>query len=80
MADLSLNKHMLSEALRKSLRPARRQELAGWFQDTFQVNGLRPVVSHSSVALPGIDAVERTISPRYACAFALASGGLAGES
>ena len=30
-----------------------------------------PVVSHSSVALPGIDAVERTISPRYACAFAI---------
>ena len=42
VADLSLDKHMLSEALRKkSLRPARRRELAGWFQDTFQVSCLR---------------------------------------
>jgi len=28
VADLSLDKHMLLEALRKSLRPARRRELA----------------------------------------------------
>ena len=42
VADLSLDKHMLSEALRKkSLRPARRRELAGWLQDTFQVSCLR---------------------------------------
>ena len=30
VADLSLDKPMLSEALRKSLTPARRRELAGW--------------------------------------------------
>jgi putative transposase len=42
VADLSLDKHMLSEALRKkSLRPARRRELAAWFYRTFQVSGLR---------------------------------------
>ena len=33
VADLSLDKHMLSEALRR--------ELAGWLQDTFQVSCLR---------------------------------------
>lgn len=38
VADLSLDKHMLSEALRKSLRPARRRELAQWFHGTFQVS------------------------------------------
>ena len=42
VADLSLDKHMLSESLRKkSLRPARRRELAGWVLDTFQVSCLR---------------------------------------
>lgn len=42
VADLSLDKHMLSEALRKkSLRPARRRELAHWFRDTFSVSCAR---------------------------------------
>lgn len=41
VADLSLDKPRLSEALRKSLRPARRRELTAWFQDTFQVSCLR---------------------------------------
>lgn len=42
VVDLSLDKHMLSEALRKkSLRPARRRELAAWFHETFQVSCLR---------------------------------------
>jgi hypothetical protein len=34
VADLKLDKHMLSEALRKSLRPIRRRELTQWFLDT----------------------------------------------
>lgn len=37
--DLSLDKHMLSEACQTSLRPARRRELAQWFQRTFLVIG-----------------------------------------
>ncbi|MBA2486680.1 MAG: IS3 family transposase [Nitrospira sp.] len=42
VADLSLDKHMLSEApAKKSLRPARRRELAAWFHETFQVSCLR---------------------------------------
>jgi len=42
VADLSLDKPMRSEALRKkSLWPARRRELAAWFHGTFQVSGLR---------------------------------------
>ena len=40
-ADLSLDKHMLSEALRKSLRPTRRRELAAWFQGTYGVSCVR---------------------------------------
>ena len=39
VADLSLDKHMLSEALRKkSIKPARRRELTQWFRETFQVS------------------------------------------
>ena len=41
VADLSLDKHILSEALRKSLRPARRRDLVQWFQATFQVRCAR---------------------------------------
>ncbi|ULA65341.1 MAG: hypothetical protein LZF86_190644 [Nitrospira sp.] len=32
VAALSLDKHMLSAAWRKNLRPARRRELAHWFR------------------------------------------------
>src|SRR5262244_2373047 len=41
VADLTLDKHMLSEALRKNLRPVRRRELAEWCQVTFQVSCVR---------------------------------------
>ena len=41
VADLSLDKHMLSEALQNSLRPARRRELAAWFHGAFQISCLR---------------------------------------
>ena len=42
VADLSLDTPMRSEALRKkSLRSARRRELAQWFHGTFQVSGAR---------------------------------------
>jgi len=38
VADLTLDKHMFAEALRKKgLRPARRRELAAWFQAAFGV-------------------------------------------
>ena len=44
VADLSLDKHMLWEALqKKGLRPARRRELAHWFREIFSVNCARPV-------------------------------------
>jgi hypothetical protein len=36
VADLTLDKHMLAEAVAKtSLRPVRRRELAAWFQSAF---------------------------------------------
>lgn len=38
VADLSLDKHMLSEALRKRLRPARRRELAHWVPRSITVD------------------------------------------
>ncbi len=42
VADLTLDKHMLSEALRKKrLRPARRRELVGWFRATFGISIVR---------------------------------------
>jgi putative transposase len=41
VADLSLDKHMRPEALRKNSRPARRRELTQWFQATFQVRCAR---------------------------------------
>ncbi|MCI0427580.1 MAG: transposase [Nitrospiraceae bacterium] len=41
VADLSLDKHMLSEALRKNLRPAHRRERAQWFQGTVAVSCAR---------------------------------------
>jgi putative transposase len=38
VADLTLDKHMLGEALRKKwLRPAQRRELVTWYRDTFAV-------------------------------------------
>ena len=41
MADLSLNKYMLSEALRKKSKVLTPRELAQWFRETFQVSCLR---------------------------------------
>jgi hypothetical protein len=42
VADLTLDKHMLSEALRgKSLSPSRRRDLVGWYQDTFGISVVR---------------------------------------
>ncbi len=39
VADLTLDKHILSEVLRKkSLKPARRWQLVAWIQETFQVS------------------------------------------
>jgi putative transposase len=38
---LARQAHAVGGPAEKSLRPARRQELAGWFQDAFQVSGLR---------------------------------------
>ena len=72
MADLSLDKHMLSKALRKKVYGphAAKNWLVG-FKTPSRSVACKPVFSHSSVVLPGIDAVERTISPRYACAFAI---------
>jgi putative transposase len=42
VADLSLDKHILQEALRKKrLRPTQRRELAGWVHATFHVSCVR---------------------------------------
>lgn len=41
VADLSLDKHMLSEALRKKSKAAGHRELVAWLQGTFQVSWLR---------------------------------------
>ena len=42
VADLTLDKHILSEVLQtKSLKPARRRQLVAWLQETFQVSTVR---------------------------------------
>lgn len=41
VADLSLDNTCCRRGWKKSLRPACRRELAGWFQETFQVSCLR---------------------------------------
>ncbi|MBX9607155.1 MAG: IS3 family transposase, partial [Gammaproteobacteria bacterium] len=42
VADLTLDKHILSEVLqKKSLKPARRRQLVAWIQETFQVSTVR---------------------------------------
>ena len=41
VADLTLDKHVLSEALRKNLKPARHRELTTWFRDTVRISTVR---------------------------------------
>jgi putative transposase len=42
VADLTLDKHILSEVIRKKgLKPARRRELVTWIQETFKVSTVR---------------------------------------
>ena len=41
VADLTLDKHVLSEALRKNLKPAGHRELTTWFRDTFRISTVR---------------------------------------
>ena len=38
VADLTLDKQILQEVIRNTLRPARRRELAQWIQDRYQVS------------------------------------------
>ena len=63
VADLSLDKHMLSEALRKSLRPARHRELAQWFHGTFQVSCARTCRLAEFGVHRGIEKVRRRTNP-----------------
>jgi putative transposase len=41
VADLTLDKHLLTEVLRKRRKPARRRELAAWIGETFPVSRVR---------------------------------------
>jgi putative transposase len=72
VADLLLDKHMLSEALRKkSLRPVRRRELAAWFHETVQVSCLRACRLAKSASPPNTDGAARRIQPPCDCVFAI---------
>jgi putative transposase len=72
VADLSLDKHMLSEALRKTVEgPHAVENWPPGFTGRFRSVACGPVASPSSVAPPGIDEAVRRISPRYGCAFAI---------
>jgi len=73
VADLTLDKHLLSEAFQNSLKSARRRELAAWLQDTSQISYLPacPSIWPSLVAPPDIDKSARRINPRCGCAFTI---------
>ena len=72
VADLSLDKHMLSEALRKKVYgPHAVENWPPGFTAPFRSVACGPVGWPSSVEPPGIDGVGRRISPRYRCAFAI---------
>lgn len=64
---LARQTHAVGGLAKKRLRPARRRELAAWFQDTFQVSC--PRACRSSVGPSGIVAVERRINRCSACVF-----------
>jgi putative transposase len=70
VADLSLGKHMLSEALRKKVYgpPAAENWLPG-FTARFRSVACGPVGWPSSVAPPGIDEAARRINPPCGYAF-----------
>jgi putative transposase len=72
VADLSLDKHMLSEALRKTVEgPHAVENWPPGFTGRFRSVACGPVASPSSVGPRGTDAAERKISPRCGCAFAI---------
>ena len=72
VADLSLDTHMRSEALRKKVYGPHAVE--NWplgFTGRFRSVACGPVGWPSSVAPPGIDEAGQRISPRYGCVFAI---------
>src|SRR5713226_5128861 len=72
VADLSLDKHMLAEALRKNVYgPPAAENWPPGFTAPFRSVACGPVGWPSSVAPPGIDEAARRISPRCGCAFAI---------
>jgi putative transposase len=42
VADLTLDKQILSEVIQKNLRPVRRQEITHWIHERFQMSARRP--------------------------------------
>ena len=72
VADLSLDKHMLSEALRKKVYGPHAAEtwLAG-FKIPSKSVACGPVDSRSSAGPPGIEPVMRRINPPYGSGFAI---------
>ncbi len=71
VADLSFDKHMLSEALRKKAKPARRRELAQRFHGTFQVSCAWACRLAQFGAHLGMGRVRPRIRRPCACAFAI---------
>ena len=72
VADLSLDKHMLSEALRKkAYGPHAVENWPPGFTGRFRSVACGPVASPNSVAPPGIDGVEPKINQVSGYAFAI---------
>ena len=72
VAYLSLDKHMLSEALRQQVHgPHAVENWPPGFTGRFRSVACGPVASPSSVGPHGTDEAERKISPRCGCAFAI---------
>ena len=72
VADLSLDKHMLSEALRKKFYgPHAVENWPPGFTGRFRSVACGPVASPSSVGPPGTDEAARKISLRCGFAFAI---------
>ena len=71
--DLQTRQTHAVEASRKSLRLARREELAEWFQMPFHLRCLQACRLPSSVGPPGTGAVGREINRPSACGFMTSS-------
>ena len=70
IADLSLDKHMLQEVLKKAIRPARRRELAWWLIEQYQISEHRvarvTMLVRSTFRYQPVERVDGPFGPSFA--------------